>query len=150
MSAENPADQRASTRASWLVVAVVIALLVGAWVLVASASYERSFSADKTLAERMALADVAATMAPWNQRYSTRALVMDQWQRGAILLANGDYNGAIAALDIAYRHDIGDQELLALYHKAQDTQALATNRKAHLQHGHEGPGGTLTPSQVER
>jgi hypothetical protein len=75
---------------------------------------------------------------------------MDGWLRGKQLLDAGDYNGAIATLDAAYRLDIGDAELLALYRQAQDAQALATNRKAHLQHGHEGPGGTLTPDQIER
>jgi len=150
MSAETPADRRTSNRILGLVVAVVLALLVGAWLLVAAVSYQRSFSAEIPLVQRADFAQAAGTMEPWNRQYTTRALVMEQWQRGAALLADGDYNGAIAALDIAYRNDIGDEQLLALYHKAQDTQALATNRKAHLQHGHEGPGGTLTEQQIER
>lgn len=150
MNAETPTEGRTSGRAMGLVVVVVLVLLIGGWLLVAAAAYQRTFSAGATLAERADHADVASAMEPWNSRYAARALVMENWQRGAQLLANGDYAGAIAVLDIAYRHDIGDQALLALYHQAQDTQALATNRKAHLQHGHEGPGGTLTEQQIER
>ena len=101
----------------------------------------------------MTLADDAARAAalePFNRAFTTRDLVFRKWVLGKRLLDSGDYEGAIAALDIAYRNDIGDAELLALYHKAQDVQSEATNRKAHLQHGHEGPGGTLTPDQIER
>ncbi len=43
-----------------------------------------------------------------------------------------------------------EPDLLALYREAQAVQSLETNRKAHLQHGHEGPGGTLRPTDVER
>lgn len=150
MVAEKPANHHPlPSRTSALLLGVGVVLLVGAWLLVAASNYERSFSAGG-LGERVARADVARAMAPWKPAYADRALALDDWQRGAELLAAGDYEGAIAVLDVAYRHDLGDQELLALYRRAQETQAAATNRKAHLQHGHEGPGGTLTPSQVER
>lgn len=149
MTPHDPAPATPSGPVTALVVGVVFALFVGAWLLVAAVTYQRSFSA-VPLAEKALQAETAAAMEPWRRDYGNRALVLVNWQRGATLLEAGDYNGAIAALDLAYRHDIGDQELLALYHKAQDTQATATNRKAHLQHGHEGPGGTLGAQQVER
>ena len=149
MTDRHPESVTRSSRVTGLVVGVVAALAVGAWLLVSATAFERSFS-PAPLAEKALRADVAGAMEPWRREYTNRALVLDYWQRGARLLAAGDYNGAIAALDVAYRHDIGDQELLGLYRKAQATQAIATNRKAHLQHGHEGPGGTLTPGQVER
>ena len=50
----------------------------------------------------------------------------------------------------AYRNAVGDAEMLAYFKRIQAAWALDTNRKAHLQHGHEGPGGTLKPSDIER
>jgi hypothetical protein len=72
------------------------------------------------------------------------------WEQGQRHLAAGDYNRAVELLGEAYKADVGNSELLDLFKRAQITQALATNRKAHLQHAHEGPGGTLRPQDVER
>jgi cytochrome c-type biogenesis protein CcmH/NrfG len=135
-----------------LVLGAVLVALVGAFALhaVATQAYSASFSAGRTVEERAASAATAGGLEPWNAQSTSRAKVMAGWLLGKQLLDSGDYNGAIVALDAAYRLDIGDAELLALYKKAQDVQALDTNRKAHLQHGHEGPGGTLTPGDLER
>ena len=150
-SADAPTTDRRATLIA-VVLGVTIIVVVGAlaWHSVASQAYSASFSADRSLEQRSASARTARSLEPLNARFVTRSEVMDGWLQGRRLLDAGDYNGAIVVLDRVYRLDIGDAELLALYHRAQDVQALATNRKAHLQHGHEGPGGTLTPDQLER
>ena len=151
MSTDAPSTDRRATLVT-VVLGVAIIVVVGAfaWHSVASQAYSASFSADRSLGQRTASAKIARVLEPFNARFVTRSQVMDGWLQGKRLLDAGDYNGAITVLDTAYRLDVGDAELLALYHHAQDVQALATNRKAHLQHGHEGPGGTLTPDQLER
>ena len=74
---------------------------------------------------------------------------MVYWLTGQQLLDAGDYLRPVTVLREAYRRDVGDKELLALFKRAQDIQAIATNKKAHLQHGHEGPGSSLRPQDVE-
>jgi hypothetical protein len=69
---------------------------------------------------------------------------------GTLLLRTGDYNGAVVVLGETYRMAVGDPAILAAFKRAQELQASATNKKAHLQHGHEGPGGVLRPDQIER
>jgi hypothetical protein len=124
-------------------------LVVTATLLVSMAA-SRHAQGSGTLAARTVWARRAAAIEPWNPEFARRARVLRQWERGRLLLDVGDYNGAVDALREAYADDVGNTELLALFKQAQDTQALETNRKAHLQHGHEGPGGTLAPEDVER
>jgi len=126
---------------------VVIVAMLG-WYFWANSAYQRSFSPTATLEQRASAADFAARLVPFDQRFWTRAEVMDGWLRGKRLLDSGDYNGAINALGAVYVLDIGDEELLALYTKAQDVQRIQTNWKAHAQHGHEQPGGVLRPEDI--
>lgn len=88
---------------------------------------------------------MAARMDPWSRRYRVRL----RWLAGDRAIETGDYLRAVALLGEAYRDDVGNNELLADFRRAQDALSLETNRKAHLQHGHEGPGGTLAPGDVE-
>jgi hypothetical protein len=137
-----------------LAVAVVLAAsaILGVVVvlhLTASAAASRA-ERSGSLAERLEAARLAATIEPWNPAFKRRARVLDSWERGRQLLDVGEYNGSVDALREAYADDVGNNELLALFKQAQATQALETNRKAHLQHGHEGPGGTLRPEDIER
>lgn len=55
-----------------------------------------------------------------------------------------------ARLATAYRGDVGNAPLLALSKRAQHIQSDETVRKAHLRHGHDGPGGTLNPWDIAR
>ena len=102
------------------------------------------------MARRADSARLAARLEPWNAEYARSARVLGLWELGQRQLDAGDYNGAVDSLRVAYGNDVGNSALLALFKRAQATQALATNRKAHLQHGHEGPGGTLRPEDIER
>ena len=160
-TAENPAELTrtpAPTRTSKRrrvplvlgVVAVVAAIAVFALGWTAQSAYRTSFDRTLSVEQRATAASRAHALAPWNAAYEQRSRMLAAWVLGKQELARGDYQAAVATLDIAYRLDVGDPELLALDHQAQDEQALATNRKAHLQHGHEGPGGTLRPQDVER
>lgn len=129
----------------------VTALAIGLAAHAAAVSaYSRSFDTRSALAERASAADTAARLEPWNSQYRTRQAVLGGWLRGQQLLDAGKYNEAVAVLTEAYRLDVGNRGLLAIFVRAQDAQARETNRKAHLQHGHEGPGGTLTPGDLER
>lgn len=130
-----------------LAVIVVVALALH---LTASNAYQRSFAATLPLARRTAAAEQASGLEPWDSRYATRALVMRKWLHGSILLSQDAALPAMQELAEAYRRDVGDQELLALFKKAQQQLSLDTNRKAHLQHAHEGPGGTLRPQDLLR
>ena len=116
----------------------------------ARAAYRGSLDSSATLEQRAASASLAHKLAPWSAQYGRRSQLLSAWVLGEQQLGRGDYNAAVDTLDAAYRLDIGNSELLALYRRAQETQSLETNRKAHLQHGHEGPGGTLAPGDVER
>jgi ParB-like chromosome segregation protein Spo0J len=125
-------------------------LLAGLALHLTASSFERRSAGHGSLAERTAWARLAARLEPWSATFAHRARVMQLWEEGQQHLAAGDYNGAVEVLRQAYRADVGNAELLDLFLRAQATQTLATNRKAHLQHAHEGPGGTLRPQDVER
>ena len=66
------------------------------------------------------------------------------------LARDGHLVKAVDVMAVTYKEAVGNAEMLAFFKRIQDELALDTNRKAHLQHGHEGPGGTLKPSDIER
>lgn len=138
----------ARRRTGWIVAAALLAAgvtVAALWLGSAWWYYQESWGPGP-LGERTAAAQTAQRLEPWNTQMRVRAL----WLRGESELSSGNYNAAVQTLAQAYRADIGDQPLLALFKRAQDIQALETVKKAHLQHGHEGPGGTLRPQDIER
>ncbi|MDR3685927.1 MAG: hypothetical protein P4L93_03060 [Coriobacteriia bacterium] len=150
-----PAPQRRLSRrklvlGSLLGLLAVILVAALAVHLAAGSAYRRSFSASLPLTQRATAAEQASGLEPWDSRYATRAVVMRKWLHGSILLSQDAALPAMLELADAYRLDVGDAELLALFQKAQQQLSLDTNRKAHLQHAHEGPGGTLRPQDVLR
>lgn len=123
--------------------AFALAVLIASaaiWHVFATSLYARSFMPQVPLADRASAASIAGRLEPWNARYTTRAMVMTGWLRGERLLEAGDYNAAVDVLAVAYRLDVGDQELLLLFREAQEVQSLKTVGKAHIQHGHDAPG----------
>lgn len=140
--------QRRLAIATIVVVGLLALVAVGVGLAAQTAS-RTSFDSSTPLEQRAASAARAHALLPWDAAYTRRSRLLSAWLLGKQQLARGDYNAAVETLGTAYRLDIGNPELLALYRKAQDTQTLATNRKAHLQHGHEGPGGTLRPQDIE-
>jgi hypothetical protein len=147
----SPAEEPRVRRARVTLALAVGVLGVGLAAHAAAVSgYERSFDTRSALSERASAAETAARLEPWSAQFRTRLSVLGGWLRGQQLLDAGKYDEAVSVLAEAYRLDVGNRELLALFVRAQDAQARETNRKAHLQHGHEGPGGTLTPQDLER
>jgi len=149
----HPELQAPHSRNRLTVVAMLVALAVvvaATGVHFAAVAASRRAQGPGELPARAAAARLAATLEPWNADLARRSRVLRQWELGKRMLDAGDYNGAVDELTQAYAGDVGNADLLALFKRAQEMQALATNRKAHLQHGHEGPGGTLRPQDIER
>ena len=128
---------------------VLVVVAVGVH-LRAESAYRLSFATSVPPEKRTAGSTLAHRLQPWDARFATRATVMREWLRGSQLLAQAKYLLAVDALAAAYRRDVGDRELLALFVKSQDLLALDTNWKAHVQHAREGPGGALRPQDVIR
>ena len=117
-------------------------------VLHAYASWQVFLGRDvsRPLAARRASAATARAMEPWNPTMrATYGYVVSQ-----LLFARGHHSQAVDVMAAAYKDAVGDAEMLAYFRRIQDALTLETNRKAHLQHGHEGPGGTLKPGDIER
>jgi hypothetical protein len=151
----NPERAHGSRRGRGLLVtafavALIAIALAATYHLTASKWYGDSFDRAATLDARAQSAQRAAGLEPWNSRYATRAIVMQKWRHAAILLSQGASLPATKELGEAYKLDIGDQELLALFKKSQGALAVDSNFKAHIQHAHEGPGGTLRPQDLMR
>lgn len=119
-----------------------------AWHFSAGLAFQRSFDRSRPLADRAADASRAAQLEPWNPGFVTRATVMRKWERGSVLLSQGAYLPAMLELADAYKLDVGDTELLALFQKAQQGLNANSNFKAHVQHGHEATGGMLRPQDL--
>lgn len=91
-----------------LVVAILFAsaLLIAAGALhLATVTAARPAAEPGNLAERVASAQLAAAIEPWNAEFVRRAKVLRQWQQGRELLDAGDYNESVEALREAYRDD---------------------------------------------
>lgn len=137
-----------TSRNTFAIVAAIAAaalVIVAAWHFTAIALEDASHGR-APLERRAELAARASRLEPWSHTFRVRML----WLEGEDQLAKGDYNGAVETLTTAYRMDVGNTDLLAVFKRAQRVQALETVKKAHLQHGHEGPGGTLRPQDIER
>jgi hypothetical protein len=145
--ATNSKGRRRFVVAAAIVVGAALVAAI-AWHVSAVGSYRRSFELAVSLGDRTAAAKLAARLEPWDTRFATRATVMTKWQHGSVLLSQGAYLPAMLELADAYRLDVGDKELLALFQKAQRELSVSSNFKAHIQHGHEGPGGTLRPQDL--
>ena len=149
--AEKPS--RPSAGRPWIEIASGVFVIVAVLALVAlhlSAmnAYRASFDVKKALDERAAAALLAHQLEPWNGQSATRAIVMRKWQHAAVYLSQGAYLPAMQEYADAYRLDVGDKELLAQFQISQDLLTLHSNFKAHIQHAHEGPGGSLRPQDL--
>jgi hypothetical protein len=153
----NTSSSRLERHARLQALAVILGViaLVGLLVMLgvhvsAMAAYRRSFDRSMSVDRRAASAVYAARLEPWKPQYALRAKVMTGWSHGALLLSQGADLPAMIELGAAYKLDVGDPELLATFKKAQAQLTLNSNFKAHIQHAHEGPGGTLRPQDLLR
>lgn len=134
------------TLLSAVVILAVVALSVHA---IAVSSYRASIG-NGPISQRAESAQTAARLEPFRREFAAHAKHLTLWARGADLLKAGDYNRAVATLNQALRTGPDEPGLVALYREASRVQSIETVKKAHLQHGHEGPGGTLAPEDIER
>ena len=137
----------------WAVVALValtVAAAAALWAHAIALNASSRAAGPGELVDRADSAVLATRLEPWSSEYRRRAAVLALWAQGQAALDSGDYSRAVDVLGEAYRLDVGNADLLRVFRAAQAELALSTNRKAHLQHGHEGPGGTLQPEDVER
>jgi hypothetical protein len=145
----SPKDPRIDARHLVRNVGAVLAVgLVAAavWAAAAGFSYWRAGDASLPVTERYSAATEALKLAPWIPAVRAR----QGYMHSQALFQRGDLLAATDVMAATYRDAVGDPVLLAWFRKVQDALSLDTNRKAHLQHGHEGPGGTLKPSDIER
>ena len=69
---------------------------------------------------------------------------------GRRLFAGGQWDESQALLYETYLRNIGNKPLRAELRTVNLAVQLRDAGKAHKQHGHEGPGGTLRPEDIER
>lgn len=136
--------QRALLSAVVLLASVILAVHIAAVY-----SYRASLG-DSPISQRAASARIASRLEPFRRDFAAHAQHLGVWARGATLLEEGDYNRAVATLNRALQTGPDEPGLVALYREASRIQSIETVKKAHLQHGHEGPGGTLDPEDIER
>jgi hypothetical protein len=131
-----------------LLVAVVVVVLftVGVVHLMATSSLQRSRNTVLPRATRVALARQAARLEPWRVGASSQLALLE----GATLYERGDLDEAKRVLGEARLKDLTNKDLESLLRKVNRDIIVRDSRKAHQQHGHEGPGGTLAPEDVER
>jgi hypothetical protein len=131
-------------RLSMALVVLAAAVLGGvhayAWL-----EYRGSFP-PASLAMRRAAVSRAVAVEPWNRTFLARRDYVD----AEMLYARGDAVGAYNILHTAVYAYPGDEAVRAFYKKVYPEWYEIESLKAHVQHGHEGTGGVLTPQDVER
>jgi hypothetical protein len=105
----------------------------------------RSHDASLSLQQRLASAREARRLEPWRPAARSQAALLE----GTILVQQNDLDAAKRVLKAAYLQDRGNVELRALLADVNRQIEVRDARKAHQQHGHEGPGGSLAPEDVE-
>ena len=130
-----------------LAVAGLIALIGLASVhFVAQDALVRSRDEALTLPERLAAARAALRLEPWRRDIVGETAFIE----GTLLLDQGDLDEAKRVLGAALGRDSSDRRLRPLLTAVNREILIRDARKAHQQHGHEGPGGSLRSEDVER
>ena len=133
--------------ATVLAVVGLIAVIVLASVhFVAQDALARSRDEAMTPPERLAEARTALRLEPWRRDIVGETAFIE----GTILRDRGDLDGAKRVLVAALERDSTDRRLRPLLVEVNREILVRDARKAHQQHGHEGPGGSLRPEDVER
>ena len=134
-----------------LAIAVAVVGLIAVTVLasvhlVAQDALARSRDEALTPAERLAEAQTALRLEPWRRDIVGATAFIE----GTILRGRGDLDGAKRVLVAALERESTDRRLRPLLVEVNREILVRDARKAHQQHGHEGPGGSLRPEDVER
>ena len=85
-------------------------------------------------------------MEPHNDRFELRSILL----RAEVLFEQKEWDAAHSLMQPVITQRRGDAEFVAYYRLVTARWADWSAAKAHLQHGHEGPGGTLRPEDIER
>jgi len=139
-------DTKSTHRAALFALALIttIAVIAG-YHGYAHAAYRASFD-NAPLAQRLESASRAAGLEPWIRIFEVRRIRLEAER---FFLAE-DYDAAHGLMQPIIAAREGDAEFIEYYHVVNAEWVPASARKAHQQHGHEGPGGTLRPEDVER
>lgn len=133
-------------RAAAFAVATIVAIaLVSGYHAAAHASY-RSALGDRPLEARLDSANRAADLEPWNREFHLRVIRV----QAEILFRAEDYDGAHSLMQPVVAAGEADAEFIEFYRSVNAEWIPWSAGKAHQQHGHEGPGGTLRPEDIER
>lgn len=130
----------------------IILTVLGVLVLAAAAVHAYAYAewrasfAQRPAAEQLAAAERAAALEPWVAAYRARPL----WIRGEVARSHKKVATGYFLLHRAADIDPHDPDLHQALHAAYLDWYVATTWKAHVQHGHELPGGKLREQDVER
>lgn len=139
-------DTGSTRRAIACSLALIAAItLIAAYHGFAHTAYRSSF-ASQPFAARIDSASRAIALEPWNRTFEVRRMRLEAER---LFLAE-EYDAAHALMQPVIAAREGDAEFVEYYHVVNAEWGAASARKAHQQHGHEGPGGTLRPEDVER
>ena len=134
--------------------AVLVAAMAATLVLVALLSVHvvsqtelaRGRDGSLPLSTRLSATRQAIRLEPWRRDAASEAALLE----ATMLRHDGDLDGAKRVLKAAYLRDRDNTELRRVLSEVNREIETRDARKAHQQHGHEGPGGSLAPEDVER
>ena len=128
------------------VVGLIAVIVLASVHLVAQDALARSRDEALTPPERLAEAQTALRLEPWRRDIVGETAFIE----GTILRDRGDLDGAKRVLVAALERESTDRRLRPLLVEVNREILVRDARKAHQQHGHEGPDGSLRPEDVER
>lgn len=129
-----------------LAIALLLSIaLLASYHAAAHARYRASFGDDALLA-RISSADRARDLEPWNRTFEIRWIRLEAER---LFLAE-EYDAAHALMEPVIAAREFDEDFVEYYHTVSQEWIAWSAGKAHQQHGHEGPGGTLDPEDVVR
>lgn len=137
-----------SSRVALVVTFMVLTLLAagGMYHALAYAAYQASFSSAVPLDTRLRSAERATSLEPWHREYEVRRVRLEAEER----FVAKDWDAAHKLMEPVIAERAGDAEFVEFYHAVNAKWVPWSSGKAHQQHGHEGPGGTLRPEDIER
>ena len=126
--------------------ALALVVLLAGLGMVAERNRAMAANASIPLAARTLAAAELASLRPWDASAKSEEAML----RADRLIAADKLREAQEVLYRAYLADLGNKPLRAKLREVNLKVIAIDSGKAHRQHGHEGPGGTLRPEDVER
>lgn len=126
--------------------ALALVLVLGALGVYADGLWTTTGDATASLSERVDAASTLRTLRPFDRAADVAYAML----RADQLVAREQWAAAQDILYRTYLDNIGNKPLRAKLREVNLMVIFISGSKAHRQHGHEGPGGTLRPEDVER